>query len=324
MSNHYICAGTTQKGIGCTKRVPEDGAYCHIHAAYQDVVVTVPPTQDAAPIINPIPTNTEESPMNDASIPTMAESLVSGESPIPTLAESAPIVNQDGPAATTSYLESTTPINVVIPRKDAVNPLISYYKPNQKDQDIRYFDHILSKKRDIRKLVMSEYFTCPDYWVPTVKLKGGETPAERLIRDWEGWRTAYARAFRAGKVRKIDGVFFHPAKINAPAYIALMRAGKRAYCLEYAKAMGNDEQSFLSQVAIADAYPLVQKAIVAATALNAARKRKTFDQDAIDSARDAWRMAFDAACVALRAIDTSAVDADATQTAGAIVDGVTA
>ena len=126
-------------------------------------------TLSTAPIIN-LPTITKETPMNDTSLPTMAESSALSESESPTIAVNAPVE----PAAT-SYLDSTTPINVVVPRKDS--PIKPYkVKRADHDRDVAYFDAVLRKRKDIARYVMPEYFSCPESWVPSVKLKQARLP----------------------------------------------------------------------------------------------------------------------------------------------------
>jgi len=302
------CTATTSNGKACRRNAGQDSAFCALHAPAS--IINPPLVPDA---INLALDMAEW----DAAHPDIAyANRPSDWTPSRILmAQAAPIINQSinqeestmTVKPNTTYQDETTPINVVIPRKDAPNPLLRDYKPNDRDQDVAYFNKLLNKKTHIRKLIMPEYFVCPADWTPTLKLKQGESLPERLIRDWESWRKSYARAFRAGKVRKVDGVFFHPAKISMGGFIALMRGGKRSYCLEYARdsQFGISEESFLAMVGVADMFPLVHSAITAATAYHMASKKKDGVQADIDSAHAAWVGAFNAACVALRAIDTS-------------------
>lgn len=326
MSNHFICAGITKTGIGCTKRVAMDGGYCHIHAAYQDVVTLAPivlcshegcsggyaveagtamcfkcrtyaenHTEDTAPVN----LSEEESPM-DVQITTLVP-------------ENAP--QADEPAHP-SYVDSTHVLPHATPRRDDA---IHTYKPNDRDQDIAYFNKVLSKKSDIKRLIMPEYFTLPDWWQATAKLKAGESDSERTIRDWESWRKSYARAFRAGKVTKIDGVFFYAAKITPSVYLALIRAGKKSYTYQYSKDFGLDESSFVGQVGMADKYPLVHDVLIAANEAHAMKRRKASTQAEIDTAYEAYGVAFTLACNALRAIDTAPIVAP--EVVHVVIDG---
>lgn len=209
-------------------------------------------------------------------------------------------------AQAVSYTQSTTPMLVAIPR---IDPVVSHYKPNTRDADIAYFDKVLAKKADIRKLVMAEYFKLPSYWVPSVKLKAGESQADRLIRDWESWRKAYARSFKDGKLKKIDGVWFFAAKITCGAFVALVRAGKRAYCLQYAKDFKTDEVSFAGMIGIAECYPLVMDVITVGNEYHRVKGKAASTAEQIQDAQDAYTASFDRACAALRLIDTMPQDA---------------
>lgn len=238
-------------------------------------------TPDAAPIVNPIATTKEETPMVVTDAP----------------ADVAPVK---------PYVDPTHAMTVAIARPDA-KPLTSFYKPNQTDQDIQFFNRALAKNKKIRELVMPEYFVLPDYWVASIKLKAGESQDERLIRDWESWRKSYARNFKAGKLVKIDGVWFFAAKISMSAFIALVRAGKRSYCLEYAKDFGTDETSFLGLVGVAELYPLVHTLITDAAKYHTVKRSAKSSADDMADAYETYHASFDAACIALRAIDTAPV-----------------
>ena len=307
------CTALTTKGTQCKGKALSGHDLCGRHTVYapinnplEDAAMITPDatsTPDAAPINNPL----EDAAMDVAPSTDTA--------PIIDMPPLLNILPRDTSA------QHTHAVDIVIPRKDSK---LSAYRPNTRDIDIAYFDNVLRKKADIRKLVMSEYFELPDYWVPSVKIKAGESQAERLIRDWEAWRKSYVRAFRAGKLRKIHGVWFFAAKITPGAYVALMRAGKRAYCLEYAKAFGTDEVSFQGLLGIAECYPLVHAATIAANEYHSANNKKSVVMSDVDSAMDAYTTAFDRACAALREIDTAPQIAPSTDVAQLAEEVITA
>jgi hypothetical protein len=171
--------------------------------------------------------------------------------------------------------------------------------------DVQYFDNVLRKARDIRQMVMPEYFSMPSWWVATVKMKGGESAAERQVRDWTTWRKQYARTFRDKGLQKIDGILFYAAKITPGVYLALIRAGKRAYCLEYSRQFGTDDTSFKGLIALDSFYPLAMATIRAANEYHRLKRSDKASMADVDTARDAYNLAFDAACEVLRAIDTA-------------------
>jgi hypothetical protein len=177
--------------------------------------------------------------------------------------------------------------------------------------DIQYFDKLIAKKADIRRLVMPEYFTMPDWWVPTVKMKAGESLSERTIRDWSSWRKQYARTFREQGLKRIDGVLFYAAKITPGVFVSLVRAGKRAYCLEYARQFGTDETGFRAMIGLDVLFPAVMESIRLACAYHKVKRSDKSSQADIDSAHAAWVAGFDRAHAIVRAHDIPTKDADA-------------
>jgi hypothetical protein len=270
-------------------------------------------TLDVAPI-NPIPTSTEELPMESPTFPTMAESLASAETTIPTLTESAPI----NPP---SYTESTHVITQAIARKDV--PL-RRVKRSDHDRDVAFFDNILRKRPDIARYVMPEYKACPIWWTPSVKLKAGETATQRLERDYNAWLKSYARALADRKVARIGDLFFYPAKITPGGYVAMIREGLSAYVLEYSAKIvdifGADPQAqIVGLIGMDVRYPLVAEMIADARSYHKARNRKDQIQADIESAHARYTKSFQAAHTMLRAIDTGETDE-----APVVTDGVTA
>jgi len=169
--------------------------------------------------------------------------------------------------------------------------------------EVQHFDRLIAKRGDIRKLVMPEYFSMPAWWVPTVKPKAGESLMERTIRDWTAWRKSYARTFRDKGLIKLDGVLFYAAKITAGVYCSMVRAGKRAYCLEYCRAFGTDETAFRAMVGLESFAPAVMVAIRAGNAYHKATRSDKSSAADVSGAMDSWVSAFDQAHEAMRAMD---------------------
>ena len=252
----------------------------------------------------PIPTITEKTPMESEVIPTKAESPASGESPIPTLAESAPIIPP------TSYTEFTHVIAQAVARVDV--PLRKV-KRSDHDRDVAFFDNVLRKRPDIARYVMPEYKACPIWWVPSVKLKAGETPAQRLERDYNKWLKDYAIALANRKVARIGDLFFYPAKITPGGYVAMIREGLSAYVLEYSAKIvdifgGDPQAQIVGLIGVEVRYPLVAEMIADARSYHKARNRKERVDADISAAHVRYLASFKAAHAMLLAIDTGESD----------------
>lgn len=174
-------------------------------------------------------------------------------------------------------------------------------------QDVQFLDNLIAKRADIRRSLMPEYFNMPEWWTPTVKRKADETRAEQVIRDWESWRKQYARTFRDKGLARIDGVLFFAAKITPGVYVSLIRAGKQAYCLEYARQFGTDDSSFKGLIGLDSAFPRVMAVIRAANEYHRMKRSKKSTAADIDSAHDAYAAAFR---VAVDSLDSVVLPSD--------------
>jgi hypothetical protein len=288
------CTAMTTKGAQCGNAAKQGDLCTRHYNAVRPV--------ETAPII---PTNTEESPMNDNVLPIMAESSASGDSVLPTNTAESP-----APIIPTSYTESTHPIAVAIPRKDSPRKPI---KRADHDRDVAYFDNVLRKRPDIARYVMPEYKACPVWWIPSVKLKAGETESQRIERDYNAWLKSYARALADRKVRRIGDLFFFPAKITPGGYVTMIREGLAAYVLEYSARIvdifGGDPQSqIVGLIGVEIRYPLVAEMIADARLYHKAYNRKERDMADVNAAHARFMASFEAAYTMLAAINTTPAD----------------